>query len=308
MVNEQPSADQAPVEPDAPAVPPTDLPPGYVWAYQPPPEPEKPWKAPRWLIWTTVAWAVVLVVSGTIYALRGKPTVREQTTIAGSQTTVDHAIGNVVKAAGPGPIVVLGGFVKVSGCDITPVRSGVEYTRAVDLYAAPGSESATLKAIAKGLPPSYAARVGPGNVLDLNADAGDFVGLIGAAPGPGQIEVKAETGCRSAGEAIAVVPAPDLNANEMAPVRAVLAELGATPASTSAAQIPCAGATGTIRTVSVHATAASAGTSLKASLDKVMQHPVIDTANLVAYRIGLSDVVVQQGPGGVDISATSRCG
>jgi hypothetical protein len=313
VVNEQPP----PPAPDAPvvsgpemppaSVPPGDLPPGYVWAYQPAPEPEKPWKAPRWLIALSILWAVGLVVSGTIYALHGKPTVREQTTIASSQPTVNQAIRNILAAAGPVPIVAIGGFEKSSGCDITPVRPGVEYTQTVNLFVSPGTESAVLSAIAAGLPTSYAATSGPGNVLDLYADAGNYVGLIGAVPSPGDIEIKAETGCRQVGPAIPATVAPSLSADEMAPIRSVLNPLGVLATSTSAAQIPCAGGSAVMRTVSAQGPAPSKPSSLAVSLATLAGHPTVSTASLVAFRDGTTDVVATSDSGGVTVWATTRC-
>ncbi|HEY1488378.1 MAG TPA: hypothetical protein VGF84_19875 [Micromonosporaceae bacterium] len=314
MVNEQPSP--APADPAAPSVdpalPPIDqsalppLPPGYVWAYPSISEPESRWKAPRWLVALTILWAVGLVVAGTVYALRGSPSVREQTTVANAQPTVNTAITNVIRAAGPLPIVAIGGYGKSSGCDITPVRAGVEYTQIVDVFVSPGTESAALNTIANGLPTSYAAKAGPGNVLTLYADAGDYVGLVGAVPSPGEIEIKAETGCRQVGPAIPATPAPSLGSTEMTPVRSVLNTIGVLASSTSAAQIPCAGS-GVLRTVTARGPAPTVTTSLAVQLATIAKHPTVSTANLVAYRTGTTDVVAAKDPTGVTVSATTRC-
>jgi hypothetical protein len=289
---------------DQSALPP--LPPGYVWAY-PTVEPEPRWKAPKWLVALSILWAVGLVISGTVYALKGKPTVREQTTIANAQPVVNTAIANVVKAAGPVPLVTVGPYQKSSACDITPVRAGVEYAQIVDVYVPPGSESTTLATIAKGLPASYQAAAGPGNVLDFHADAGDYVGLIGAVPSPGQIEIKAETGCREVGPPILATPAPSLPATEMAPVRTVLNTLGVLATSTSAAQVTCAGG-GTLRTVTATGPALTGTTSLAVKLATVATHPTISTTNLVAYRSGITDIVAIKSPTGTTVSATTRTG
>jgi len=283
-----------------------DAPPGYVWVYQAPPS-EPRWKAPRWLIALTVLWALVLVVSGTVYALRGKPTVREQTTIGDAQPTVDRAVDNTVRAAGPGPLVVLGPFVKSSDCDITPVRGGVEYIRTLDLYGAPGSESTTLRTIAEHLPPSYAARSGPGTVLDLTADAGNYVGLIGDSPRAGEVEIKTETGCREPGRVAAGPAAPSLAAPEMAPVRAVLAALRTTATSTAAAQIACVGAPGVLRTVSASVPAGRVTAPLDTTLAGLTAHAATSGPNVFAYRSGNQDVVVTKDPTGVTVAVTTRC-
>jgi hypothetical protein len=303
VVNEQPpaTASDAPAD-STPAVPadaetpaPPQLPPGYVWAYQGAPEPEKPWKAPRWLIALSILWAIGLVASGTFYALRGQPTVREQTTVASSQPTVDQAIDNVVRAAGPGAIVAIGSFEKSAG------------TQILDLFVAPGTESVELKTIAKGLPSSYSATAGPGNVLEFSADAGDYVGLIGAVPSPGQIEIKAETGCREPGPAIPVTPAPNVASGEMTPVRAVLNTIGVLATSTAAAQIPCSGSSAIMRTVSAQGPAPQIATSLAVRLATVAARPTVSTPNLVAYRAGTTDIVAARNSNGTTVSSTTRC-
>src|SRR6185369_13810095 len=89
-------------------------------------------------------------------------------------------------------------FQRISSCSITPVRPGAEYKRVVDLYVSPGSESAVLDAIAHGLPHSYGASAGTSGTLTFYADAGDYVAVKGTVPAPGQIRIKALTGCRPA--------------------------------------------------------------------------------------------------------------
>jgi hypothetical protein len=302
--------DEPPVSGDAPTGGPgaPATPPEYVWAT--PPEPEKAAKTPRWLIALVAAWALFLAVSGTIYALHGSPTVREQTTIASARPTIDRAITNVIAAAGSGPIVIVGPFVQTRTCDITPVRSGVEYARTVDLIAAPGTESGLLKTIADGLPKAYGAKAGPGDVLELYADAGDYVGLVGNVPAPGEVEIRAATGCRSAGGAITGVPAPSLDAGEMAPIRAVLTGLGASTGATttSAAEVPCLDGRGTLRTVSAHLPPGLVTKPLNAALANLAPHPAASDPTLVAYRSGSLDVVAGQDSTGTTISSTRLCG
>lgn len=301
MVNE-PAPETAPPAPSAPQA---SLPPGYVWAYQTAARQPPPWKPPRWLVVATVVWGVALLVAGIVYARDGKPTVRGQTTIVGAVPVVDRAVLAVATAAGTGPAVRLGGFVKVSDCHITPVRSGVDYARTITLYTAPGSESALLHAIATGLPRSYAAASGPGAILDLHADAGDYVGVVGAAPSPGVIEIRADTGCREAGGRIAAAPVADSPA--LAPAQAVLAALGVQPTSTSQTQITCATGTGTMRTAEAHVAPGQAPGRLGTALASLAATPVASTANLFAYRSGGTDIVATQDSDGLTVSATTRC-
>ena len=119
-----------------------------------------PGKLPLWLKIVTVVWIAALVIGGGWYALHGKPSVREQTTIGNARPVVDRAIVDVVAAAGGGPVVAVSGFDRIKTCKITPVRSGAEFRRVVDLYTSPGTESAILHMIASGLPARYHARAG----------------------------------------------------------------------------------------------------------------------------------------------------
>lgn len=281
------------------------MPPGYVWAYQPSAPEPRPWKPPRWLVVATVIWGVALLVAGVIYARDGKPTVRGQTTIVGAEPVVDRAILAVATAAGAGPATRLGGFEKVSDCHITPVRAGVDYARTITFYTVPGTESTLLRTIATGLPRSYDAASGPGEILDLHADAGDYVGVVGAGPAPGVIEIRADTGCREAGGAIQSLPAPGSTA--LAPTQAVLATLGVQPTSTSQAQITCADGTSTMRTAAVHVAPGQVPGPLGAALASLAPKPVASTANLFAYRSGATDVVATQDSDGLTVSATTRC-
>jgi hypothetical protein len=193
---------------NAPAEGGSGLPPGYVWVYQAPPEPEQPRRTPKWVIWLTAAWAVGLVVAGSLYALHGEPTVREQTTIVDARATVDRAAGNVITAAGAAPVIAVEPFAREKDCDITPVRSGQDWARLVHVYGPPGAESLLLSSIVDGLPAGYHAKTGPGHALTLNADAGDYVGVIGAVPSAGDIKIRIATGCRPVGGNVPAAAAP----------------------------------------------------------------------------------------------------
>jgi hypothetical protein len=295
--------------PDAPGPPvpagdSTGLPPGYVWVYQAPPEPEKPRKPSRWVIGLTVAWALILVVSGTFYALHGKPTVREQTTIADARGTVDRASAAVVTAAGTGPVISIGPFAEEKTCDITPVRSGQSWSRKINVYDGPGGESPLLYTIADGLPSSYHAKAGPGHILNLDADAGDYVGVIGAVPSPGDIEFRIATGCRPPGGTIPAAPGP--TTAELAPVTALLDGLGFKASTTAAAQVPC-GSGGVIRTVSAHVNGVPQR-SLKTELPDLAVDARTATDSILAYHAaGGVDMVITQDSDGLTVAATTRC-
>jgi hypothetical protein len=280
-------------------------PPGYVWAYPPPP-PDPPWRAPRWLKITTVVWAVLLLVGGILYALHGRPSVREQTTIGNARPVVDRAIVDVVTAAGGAPVVAVSGFQRISSCSITPVRSGVEYKRAVDLYVSPGSEAAVLDTIARGLPHNYGASAGTAGTLTFYADAGDYVAVTGTVAAPGQIRIQALTGCRPATGADAAEPPAPANSPQLAAMGPAVAALGAPPPSAvTVADLACP--SGTMRTVQA-TLAGSAPKSLATTLGQLSTAPAAASPATFAYRNGPVDLVVHTHDGTVTITATTRCG
>jgi hypothetical protein len=297
---------ETPVE-APPGYPP--LPPGYVWAYPPPPpQPEPSWRAPRWLKYVSVGWVVVLVGLALFYSFRGRPTVREQTSISQAQPTVDTAIRDVVAAAGPAPIIAISDYHKVSSCKITAARGGAEYQRTVDLFTTPGTESAVLHAIGAGLPKSYGAEVGNDTKLSLYADAGNFVAVAGSVPTPGEVEVRALTGCRADdGRPAAAVVAPPGSpaANALAQAFGAIGAPDPTPAT--GATVACA--TGDpLRTVAEQVPAGTTVGRLDTALAKLGATPVISTQMLAAYRVDAVDVVIRVRGGTVVVTATTRCG
>jgi hypothetical protein len=211
--------------------------------YQLPPPPPRPDPRRRRLLTAMVAgWAVVLVVLGIWYSLQGKPTVKEQTTIAQAQSTVDRAIGQVVTAAGSGVVPAVGGYQKVADCEINPTRSGARYARELYLYTAPGSEPALLDRVAAGLPAGYHAKAQhptTGNKDTLAADAGDYVAIDGTLAQPGAVRIVANTGCRPLGHAPAADPTALPDEADRAPVQGLLTSLGVSSAAWSTHQLPC---------------------------------------------------------------------
>src|SRR5437764_9438403 len=166
----------------------------------PPPAPPRPWH--RVLIAVALAWGLVLVTTGIWYSFHGRPTAREQTTVAQAQPVVDRAAGAVVHAAGPAAVPAVFGFDKVSDCDVTPLRGGAKYERALWLYTNAGGEADLLQRIADALPGRYKAEVhhpADGGPATLTADAGFFVTVEASVPVAGLVVVKLGTGCRRLG-------------------------------------------------------------------------------------------------------------
>lgn len=313
--------------PDAgPPYPPP--PPGYVWVRpSPPPRKDWPWRLPRWLKIVTAVWIVALVVGGGWYALHGQPSVREQTTIGDARPVVDRAIVDVVAASGGAPVVAVSGFEQVNSCKITPVRSGAEFRRVVDLYTSPGSESAILHTIASHLPARYRAQASSGRpggsagsagsggsgvsaaTSTLDADAGDYVAVDGTVPAPGRIRIVAATGCRQNVGATVAQPPPAAGSADVTSLAPVFGALGRPAASyATVADLACPSG-GSLRSVQATLPPGSAPASLATTLHALAATPAASTATVYAYRSGSVDVVAVADAvtHAVTVTATSHC-
>jgi hypothetical protein len=264
---------------------------------------------PLWLKIVTVIWIAALVIGGGWYALHGKPSVREQTTIDNARPVVDRAVVDVVAAAGGGPVVAVTGFDRIKTCKITPVRSGAEFRRVVDLYTSPGTESAILRMIASGLPARYHARAGSSGKLTLDADAGDYVAVDGSVPAPGRVRIEAATGCRPVSGATVAEPSPPVGSAPVAAIAPVLAALGQPAASyATVADLACPSG-GSLRSVAATLPPGSAPASLATTLDTLVAIPARASRTTYAFRSGGVDIVTVADlrSHGVTVTATTRC-
>jgi hypothetical protein len=257
----------------------------------------------------TVAWIVVLVIGGGWYALHGKPSVREQTTIGNARPVVDRAIVDAVAAAGGAPVVAVSGFERVKSCKITPVRSGAEFRRVADLYTSPGTESAVLHMIASGLPARYHAKAASSGKVTLDADAGDYVTVDGTVPAPGLVRIEAATGCRQNSGATAGEPSPPAGSASVAALAPVLGALGRPAVSyATVADLACASG-GSLRSVAATLPPGSAPASLATTLRTLAASPATATRTSYAFRSGAVDIVAvaNSTSHAVIVTATTRC-
>lgn len=134
---------------------------GRVTSHLRPPAPRRA----RGRLWTTLvlAWAVAVAALGYLAYRHGTPTDREQTGLSAALPTVERALADVAGAAGvagvagavEGPevaVVLADPAGRASGCQITPIRTGVRYQRSLDLYVAPAGSAELLTRIAQRLP------------------------------------------------------------------------------------------------------------------------------------------------------------
>ncbi len=264
---------------------------------------------PLWLKIVTVVWIAALAIGGSWYALHGKPSVREQTTIGQAQPVVDRAIVDVVTAAGGGPVVAVTGFDRIKTCKITPVRSGAEFRRVVDLYTSPGTESAILHMVSSGLPARYHAQTGSSGKLTLDADAGDYVAVDGSVPAPGRVRIEAATGCRPGSAATVGEPSPPAGSTPVVAIAPVLGALGRPAASyATVADLACPSG-GSLRSVAATLPPGSAPASLDTTLRALAATPAQASRTTYAFRSGAVDIVTvtDARSRAVTVTATTRC-
>ena len=247
---------------------------------------------------------VLLIVGAAAWALaHPTPTERDQTTVAQARPVVDEAIARVataVAAEGAG-VVAVSGFDRVQDCDISVVRDGVRYQRALVVVVPPGTEVAVLDQVAAALPASYQPTVRRGDSPRLTADVGLFVLLSGSPVGAGELRFQADTGdCRPAGDLTAVDPETGVPADA---VPNLLARLGLTATKITAAAVPCPGG-GTLGTV--EARAPSYGQDLGQALAG-LGDVLVSEPPLFAYRLAAAQVAVRAQADATTVTVTSLC-
>jgi hypothetical protein len=254
-----------------------------------------------WVSVGAVAWAVVLVVAGTLAARHGKPTVREQTTIVEALPTLDRAIAAVVQAAaGPRVVVSLGGYERTSEDCKAGNRTGERYERAATVYTVPGEESALLDRIGAGLPGSYRPVLRHAKAAhSLRADAGFYVRLAGGLDAPGELRFTADTGCRMRGGTV-----PAARAATAPPATTdVLDRLGVSGGRATSFAVLCASGR---ELDAITVTAPRPGGPLAAVLPDGVA-PIIARADLVVYeRAGLG-VAARLRAEDLQVSAATGC-
>jgi len=284
--------------------------PGYPYVAPPVAPPVRP-KRRWWLIGIVVGWVLVLVGQAFWSVRNDPPTVPEQRDIARALPVLQRATGAMLAAAdGTGRAVVLGELHLVSGCRITPVRDGIEATRAVTVYVQADQAPQVLDAIAAALPRDYRAAVAQssgGTRVELQADAGGYVAIDADTPADEQVfTLEASTGCRPVDGAEPESPDPAARP-QPATLTKVLAVLGASTVQTPAVRtVGCPGG-GTAGTYTVDNLAAPA--DLGGALRPAMTGATVVRSDPRgwAYRLGSDSVVVIEDGGRLQVSTTTAC-
>lgn len=258
-----------------------------------------------WLTALLVGWAVLLGVLAYASARTGGATAREQTTVADARPTVDRAVAELVLAGtAADAVVAVSPFSRLGSCRISAVRDGERWEQAVTLFTRPGGEPALLSRLGAALPAGYHASVRPrAGQPTLRADAGDFVGISGAAATPGEVRVTVATGCRGVSGWVMPGEPP---AQLRAPLEAPLAALKLRPARWTGFGVPCPDG-GEVRVVTADGEPGVVPVPLPGALAGVGPAPVVAEADRYAYRTGATSVVARVSDSGLSLSATTPC-
>ncbi|MEE6259302.1 hypothetical protein [Plantactinospora sonchi] len=283
--------------------------PAPVW---PVPQPEPPADRRRRRVGYAVVagWAVLLLGAAAFSALRDEPTVREQRSLSQARPIVDRALGDLMVAAGPEPVVELGQRRLDDDCRLTVLRRGEALTASVTFRTPEADAPALLDRIAQRLPGGYRAGVwhsADGAEHTLHADAGEFVAVSGDVTQPGLVRLTVRTGCRPDGEEVtrAVLPLPpDPADGEPGRVLAVLGATEPTLADLTFARCPNGDVARTDQATGQGAPAESPGALLPRPAGTVV---VADTPELYAYRAGRLSVVVEAVDGRTRVAVTTHC-
>jgi hypothetical protein len=261
----------------------------------------------NWLLLIVSAWVAVLLAGIGWAVVHGRPTDREQTTVAAALPYVDAAASRIAATAeADGQAVsVVSGFDKVGDCKVSLVRPGQRFQRVVTVLVAPGTEGAAFQRIAARLPASYKVTVRTAPLPSLVGDAGLFVRIVGNKAGDGVLRIALDTGsCRSLGPLLVPTPPPG-NRSAVAPA---FQRLGLAPVQTMVFAVPCTRGPGQLSTVESFGpdNQVAVASHLPSTLDG-LGTPIVSSPQLYAYRSGDATVGVRVEDNRVVVSATSGC-
>lgn len=267
------------------------------------------WLKRRKLGVVVTAWGLLVAI---LAFSASSVTVREQLDIGDALPRLSQAVGDVAGLmSGQEPSFAVEPLVRDDECDITPVRSGVEYSRSLKIYAGENSAPQVAKNLRDRLADRYDLRVAPSvdGALRYTATLPNFVDYELSAFN-GVVEWVASTGCRPVGsEAGTVVSVYDPPAESTA----ILGDLNVESADWSKASVSCgdlASSEGETHTV-----VARAKLSGDARIDLSMLEArvpsdgeiLVQEADLFTYRVGDMSWAVATSDGEITVSSTSEC-
>lgn len=253
------------------------------------------------------AWALIIAV----FAFSASsPTVREQTTATEALGELDRATGDVAGLVSGQPYgFAVSGLIPGEPCDITPARSGEQYSRAVTVYA-PSADHATL---IKRLSTKLRDRYGLYEVSEKGQRArftgeGDKFVDYTLTEHRDWVTWTAATGCRPKGDAVGDL-SPDFE--PPATLAKQLSVLKVDSARWNRATTTCGdlGGPGGRATTVTAAGRLPAGAAFSA-LTKLVPHKatvVVSGKNLLSYRSGDTSWSAVESHGTVTVNQTHQC-
>lgn len=254
------------------------------------------------------AWALLI----TVFALfTPSVTVREQTHPAQALPRLDQAVGDAAGLlAGKSYGYAMTGLTSQGSCDITPVRSGEEYSRTITVYTGKKHARDAVTDLYDGLRERYSLQ--PAALVELPTYTGtsaDYVDFE-LRQEPAYVVWHATTGCRPAGAAVAkLAPAFTPGAQSVAFLR----KLGVTEPEWESVSAECgdlAGPGGTAVTVSG---TGELPADAKGDVSKLADTApddvkvVVESKTLVSYRIDGVTHAISLDDRTVTVTATEGC-
>lgn len=216
---------------------------------------------------------------------------------------MNHAVADVVVAAGPDAAVAVSPVVQSAQCRLGLHRGGIFSSRA-DLYADPGSEDSLISSIAQRLPGRYAVTRGPAvaGVRALQADLGGQVTVSVRRLSPGWLSVAARSGCSLGTAAEPSAPAAATAATTA--LTTLLGSLGTRPAALTERRVHCAnGDIVTMAAVSEPVDTSQLGKRLTGVIPAGAHQFTAGDANRISYRTGGVSVIVAASDDGTAVTA-----
>lgn len=254
------------------------------------------------------AWALLIAV----FALfTPSVTVREQTRPADALPRLDAAVGDAAGLLTGKPYgYSLTPLTSEGACDITPVRSGVEYSRTVTVYTGKKDARAAVDELYKGLKKRYGLE--PTSFSERPAFSGTSADYVDFELRQDRELVvwRATTGCRPAADAVGeLAPAFAPGAQSAA----LLKQLGVDDPDWSSATATCGDLGGPGGTASTATATGELAEDTKADLEKLADDLPEDTEvtvaskKLLSYRLeGVTHAVGLDGRT-VTVTATEGC-
>lgn len=259
-------------------------------------------------------WVAVWALAVTVMAFATPSvTVREQTEVADALPDLHAAMGDAAGLLTGKPYAfVVGSLEPEPECSVTPVRAGEQYSRTLTVYADEADVETVAMDLAAGLQDRYGLeRLQHSQAPRFSGEIDSYV-LLDLVVQGNTVTWTAGTGCRPVGDAVA-----EVRPGYQPPAAAVdaLAELtGEESADWRLSGALCGdldGPGGATRTATAEAPlpeGAVADVSYAAEWEPDGASTLVESTELVAYRLGDTSTVIELDDRLVTVSTTVDCG